>query len=81
MIGVQDEESGEIPKAFVVIKEGESPTAEEIDAIHRRVGSHFQADTPSPIRRLHPQKRLRQDTAPRTDRAGAGRRLGAECRA
>ena len=30
VVGVQDEESGEIPKAFVVIKEGESPTAEEI---------------------------------------------------
>jgi acyl-CoA synthetase (AMP-forming)/AMP-acid ligase II len=30
VIGVQDDESGEIPKAFVVIKEGQSPTAEEI---------------------------------------------------
>jgi len=30
VIGVQDEESGEIPKAFVVIKEGQTTTAEEI---------------------------------------------------
>ncbi|MAF38374.1 MAG: 4-coumarate--CoA ligase family protein [Chloroflexi bacterium] len=30
VIGVQDEESGEVPKAFVVIKEGQSPTGEEI---------------------------------------------------
>ena len=30
VIGLQDEGSGEIPKAFVVIKEGESPTSEEI---------------------------------------------------
>ena len=30
VIGVEDEESGEVPKAFVVIKEGQSPTAEEI---------------------------------------------------
>ncbi len=30
VIGIEDEESGEIPKAFVVTKEGQSPTAEEI---------------------------------------------------
>jgi len=30
VIGVQDEESGEVPKAFVVAKEGQSPSAEEI---------------------------------------------------
>ncbi len=30
VIGVQDEESGEVPKAFVVAKEGRSPSAEEI---------------------------------------------------
>ena len=30
VIGVEDEESGEVPKAFVVIKESQSPTAEEI---------------------------------------------------
>ncbi len=30
VIGIHDEESGEVPKAFVVIKEGQSPTAEEI---------------------------------------------------
>ena len=30
MIGIHDEESGEVPKAFVVIKEGKSATAEEI---------------------------------------------------
>ena len=30
VIGVQDEEAGEVPKAFVVIKEGQSPSAEEI---------------------------------------------------
>ena len=30
VIGIQDEESGEVPKAFVVIKEGQSPSAEEI---------------------------------------------------
>ena len=30
VIGVEDEESGEVPKAFVVIKEGQSPIAEEI---------------------------------------------------
>jgi len=30
VIGVQDEESGEVPKAFVVAKEGHSPSAEEI---------------------------------------------------
>ncbi len=30
VIGVQDEEAGEIPKAFVVIKEDQSPSADEI---------------------------------------------------
>lgn len=30
VIGIEDEESGEVPKAFVVIKEGQTPTAEEI---------------------------------------------------
>ena len=30
VIGIQDEEAGEVPKAFVVIKEGHSPSAEEI---------------------------------------------------
>ncbi|MCH8989442.1 MAG: AMP-binding protein [Chloroflexi bacterium] len=30
VIGIQDEEAGEVPKAFVVIKEGQSPSAEEI---------------------------------------------------
>jgi acyl-coenzyme A synthetase/AMP-(fatty) acid ligase len=30
VIGVEGEESGEIPKAFVVVKEGQSPSAEEI---------------------------------------------------
>jgi acyl-CoA synthetase (AMP-forming)/AMP-acid ligase II len=30
VIGIEDEESGEVPKAFVVLKEGQSPTAEEI---------------------------------------------------
>ena len=30
VIGIHDEESGEVPKAFVVLKEGQSPSAEEI---------------------------------------------------
>ena len=30
VIGIQDEESGQAPKSFVVIKEGQSLTAEEI---------------------------------------------------
>ena len=30
VIGIQDEESGEVPKAFVVTMDGQSPTAEEI---------------------------------------------------
>ena len=30
VIGIEDEESGEVPKAFVVIREGRAPTAEEI---------------------------------------------------
>ena len=30
VIGIEDEESGEVPKAFVVIREGQAPTAEEI---------------------------------------------------
>ena len=32
VIGIQDEESGEVPKAFVVIKEGQAPSADEIMA-------------------------------------------------
>ena len=30
VIGIEDEESGEVPKAFVVIREGQPATAEEI---------------------------------------------------
>ena len=30
VIGIEDEESGEVPKAFGVIREGQAPTAEEI---------------------------------------------------
>ena len=30
VIGIPDEESGEVPKAFVVVKEGQAPSAEEI---------------------------------------------------
>ena len=30
VIGIQDEEAGEVPKAFVVLKEGQSPSADEI---------------------------------------------------
>jgi len=30
VIGIEDEESGKVPKAFIVIRKGEAPTAEEI---------------------------------------------------
>jgi acyl-coenzyme A synthetase/AMP-(fatty) acid ligase len=30
VIGIEDEESGKVPKAFIVIRKGQAPTAEEI---------------------------------------------------
>ena len=30
VIGTEDEESGKVPKAFIVIRKGQAPTAEEV---------------------------------------------------
>jgi len=71
-----DEEAGEVPKAFVVLK---SPaTAEEL-GVRRRPRGAAQEDPPGRARGRHPQGTLGQDPAPRADRAGAG--AGGERRA
>ncbi|MGH7856375.1 MAG: AMP-binding enzyme, partial [Candidatus Binatia bacterium] len=43
VIAVPDEKWGEVPKAFVVPKDGRSPTAEEIVAHCRERIAHFKA--------------------------------------
>jgi len=43
VIGIKDERLGEVPKAFVVLKPGETATAEEIIAFCRERMAHFKA--------------------------------------
>ena len=43
VVGVPDERWGEVPKAFVVTREGQAPTAEEIIAFCRERIAHFKA--------------------------------------
>ena len=68
VIGLPDDEAGEIPAAYVVLKQGQEATAADIQALRRGEGRELQADPQAHVRRRDPEVRLGQDPAPRPAR-------------
>ena len=59
VIGVPDEEAGEIPAAYVVLKPGHEATADDIQAVRRRAGRQLQAHPPGHLHRRRSPSRPR----------------------
>ena len=68
VIGVPDEEAGELPKAFVVAA-GEDARPRRADGVGRRSGLAAEADPAGRDRRGDPEVAVRQDPAPRAQGA------------
>ena len=62
-----DEESGEVPKAFVVVKEGEHVSADEVAAFVASQSRAVQESARGRVHRRDPEEPERQDPAPRVD--------------
>ncbi len=72
VIGLPDDEAGEIPVAFVVLKAGQDATAADIQAfVAENVASYKQIRT-AHVRRRDPEVGVGQDPAPRPARPGVG---------
>ena len=70
VIGLPDEEAGEVPAAFVVLHQGPRPRAEEIMAFVAGAGRPLQAGAPGGVHRRGAEVGLRQDPAARAEGQG-----------
>ena len=70
VIGLPDDEAGEIPAAYVVLKQGQDATAADIQRFVAEQGRQLQADPQGHLRRRDPEVRLGQDPASRPTRPG-----------
>ena len=68
VIGIPDDDAGEIPVGFVTLKPGQEATEADIIGVRCRTRRHLQADPQGQLRRRDPQVRLREDPAPRAAR-------------
>ena len=59
VIGVPDDEAGEIPAAYVVLKPGQEATAADIQRLRRRAGRELQADPQGHLHRRRSRSRRR----------------------
>ena len=74
VIGLPDDDSGEIPAAYVVLKPGQEPRRRD-RGVRRRKGGELQAGPEAHLRRRHPEVGCRQDPPPRPARPGRHRGL------
>ena len=72
VVGVPDDEAGEVPVAFVVRAPGADPSPEDAPGLRRRPRGALQAAAAADLRRGDPEDALGQDPAPG---AARGRRL------
>ena len=70
VIGLPDEEAGEIPVGYVVLKPGAEASAEDIQAFVAEQVAHVQAAAPGGAHGRHPQVGVREDPAPGTQGPG-----------
>ena len=70
MIGVPDDEAGEIPAGFVVLKHGQDASAEDIQAFVAEQVATLQADPPAHVHRRGPEVAVGQDPPPGAPRPG-----------
>ena len=75
VIGLPDEEAGEIPAGYVVLKPGSSHDAGEIQAFVAEQVASVQAAPQAHLRRRHPEVGVGQDPAPRAAGPGTRRAL------
>ena len=68
VIGLPDDEAGEIPAAYVVLKQGQDATAADIQALRRGEGRELQAGPQAHVRRRDPEVGVGQDPASRPAR-------------
>ena len=68
MIGLPDDEAGEIPAAFVVLKPGQERHRRRHPRVRRGEGRELQAGPEAHVRRRDPEVGLGQDPAPRPAR-------------
>ena len=76
VIPKRDDESGEIPKAFVLLRQGPGGLAGGPDAVRRRARRAVQEGARDRVRGGDPEDGVREDPAARADRAGAGEDRG-----
>ena len=69
VIGLPDDEAGEIPAAYVVLKQGQDTTAADIQRFVAEQGRELQAGPEAHVRRRDPEVRLGQDPASRPTRS------------
>ena len=70
VIGVPDEEAGELPKAFVILAPGASRHPRRGPGLRRRASRQLQADPAARGDRRHPEECLGKDPPPRAPRPG-----------
>ena len=75
VIGLPDDEAGEIPAAYVVLKPGQDATAADIQGFVAEQGRELQAGPQAHVRRRDPEVGLGQDPAARPARPGGRRAL------
>ena len=68
VIGVPDDEAGEVPVGYVVLKAGRDHLGRGRAAVRRRPGGHLQAPGPRDVRRGGPEVPIGQDPPPRAAR-------------
>ena len=70
VIGLPDDDAGEIPAAYVVLRPDTEATAGRDSGVHRRSGGELQADPQAHVHRRGAQVGVGQDPAPRAARRG-----------